>query len=42
MKKEYNARIREALFNAKLAQCTLTMFIYIDGDPIHQRLIFLN
>ena len=48
MKKERNPCIKRAIDAALLelntgnGGCTVTLFIYIDGDPISQKVIFLN
>jgi hypothetical protein len=48
MKKERNPGIKRAIDAALLelntgnSSGTMTMFVYIDGDPIYQKVIFLN
>ena len=48
MKKERNPGIKRAIDAALLelntgnSSGTMTLFVYIDGDPISQKVIFLN
>lgn len=48
IKKERNPGIKRAIDNALKAvgknksKCTVTMFVYIDGDPESEKIFFLN
>lgn len=48
IKKERNPGIKRAIENALNAvgknksKCTVTMFVYIDGDPESEKIFFLN
>ena len=48
MKKERNPGIKRAIdaalleLNSGNSSGTMTLFVYIDGDPISQKVIFLN
>jgi hypothetical protein len=48
MKKERNPGIKRAIdaaiseLNTGNGGCTVTMFVYIDGDPNSEKVIFLN
>ncbi len=37
-----NQAIKQALSELAIAKCTSEIVIYIDGDPVHYRTVFLN